>query len=171
MVRYLKKLENKKSSLFAMLWFFTALIPVVFLPNHKFSFYLTLPLIGLVYRIGYLLVENKINTYMLLFFCGIWTTLSFLTINYSVNTNWITNGEKIGLRAYNYFKSNDLSGKSIYFIDTEHDKDLPWSPTAVLKNALSGNNFFYVYFPNLANAVRYENGVGYKIPSRIFLGY
>lgn len=163
-------------SLFSGLWFVFSLLPVVFLPEHKYSFYLTLPLISVVLWFSFLLkrLQNDIVTGV---FLGIWLTLSALTIKQSINTSWITQGEKISQRVSDYIKVNN-TGPNIVFIDTDYDKNLPWSPTELVKVALSGQSFFRVFFINKINNVVYlgnGNKDGYKnyniIKSRRFLGY
>lgn len=171
MLRFLDKVNNKKNSLFAMVWFLLSLTPVVFLPIHKFAFYLTLPLIGVVYRIAYLIEQSKLRTIFIVLFLGIWATTSYLTIQHTINTSWITNGEEIASKVYVYFKMSGFDAKKISMVDTVADRDLPWSPTAVVKNALSDKNFFIVYFPNLADKIEYNGKSMDKINSRQFLGY
>lgn len=171
-----QKLITIHYSLFTTLWFLTSLLPVVFLPAHKFTFYLTLPLVGIVFLLSRLFLNSR----LLIFYCLIWSILSVLTIRHTVNTNWITQGQKISKTAYEFFasKGEKIEGKDIYFIDTTKDKQLPWSPTGVLETALSGNNFFAVFFPDLESRVSYlgreelpKMDNAYIISSRQFLGY
>src|SRR3990172_4012767 len=56
----IRKLEirNLKLVIFGTSWFLITLLPVLFLPLHKFTFYLTLPLMGVVVFISYSLVTN-----------------------------------------------------------------------------------------------------------------
>lgn len=166
-----------RRTLFATLWFLISLLPVVFLPLHKFTFYLTLPLIGVVFFLSYLFINHKSLTVT---FCIVWTVLSILTLKHTVNTSWITQGQNTAKRVYEYFltKKDEIGSRAIYLIDTERDANLPWSPTTVVKTALSDKNFFLVYFPDMAGRINYtgdqklsnrENA--YIIESRIFLGY
>ena len=64
-----------------------------------------------------------------------------------------------------------LQDKTIVFYDTEGDKKLPFSPTETLKNTLSDKNFFYVFFPNLADKINYDGKGEIEVKSRWFLGY
>ena len=97
-----------------------------------------------------------------------------------MNTNWITQGEAVSQRVYDYFLQNksDFSGKAIVFVDTPDDATLPWSPTATLKTVLSDKNFFDVFYPDLSAKVNYTGLAkpSFKpgteiIGSRQFLGY
>ena len=91
--------ETDSVSLFCIGWFLISLLPVVFLPLHKFSFYLTLPLIGLVFRIAYLLVSSKLNNLFIILFLLVWTITSFLTLQFTFQTNWISQGEKVAQKS------------------------------------------------------------------------
>jgi hypothetical protein len=156
------------------------LVPVLFLPVHKFSFYLTLPLVGIVMVLGYLLEESRVGSVWIGLFIAIWTVTSILSLRLTIQTNWITQGEVVSSRAFQYFNTNaaSLSGENIYFIDTSKDSALPWSPTEILRVALSDRNFFDVYYPNLSGKVNYAGLAKISltsstkvIESRQFLGY
>src|SRR5258706_3064799 len=149
--------SSNQVSIFCIVWFIAALLPVAFLPFHKFTFYLTLPLIGVVFRISYLLIATKINKIFIGLFLFIWTLTSWLTLKFTYQTNWISQEAIISRKVFDYFKINEvkLEGNEIDFVDTESDIDLPWSPTATLKTTLSDNNFFFVFFPKLAQRVKY----------------
>jgi hypothetical protein len=171
----LKEKINKSDPIliFCIGWFFISLLPVIFLPLHKFSFYLTLPLIGVVLRIAYVLVNSKINRFIVGAFLIAWTTTSVLTLKFTYDTNWITQSELISQRVFVHFKSDQskYEGKTISFIDTNDDSNIFWSPTSTVRTVLSDKNFFYVFFPNLADKIDYNGQGKIQIKSRRFLGY
>lgn len=167
-------------SIFCIAWFAITLLPVVFLPIHKFTFYLTLPLIGLVVRIGYLFAQSKSGKVIEWIFLILWTATSLITLRFTVQTNWITQSEDVSERVFQYFNKNkpNLASKNINFIDTSKDATLPWSPTATVKTALSDKNFFDIFYPNLSARVSYvgltkntNSSNTLFIESRQFLGY
>jgi hypothetical protein len=168
------KLKDLKKSakiyLFGMLWFVITLLPVLFLPLHKFTFYLTIPLLGIVLILGQLFSRQKIQT---IIFGLVWLITSVATLSITRQTHWITQGEAVSRRVYDYFSQNKPSfiGKKIVFADTPDDASLPWSPTSVVRLALSENNFFKVFFPDLAARVFYTGKGDIIIESRQFLGY
>jgi hypothetical protein len=102
-----------------------------------------------------------------------WLITSYLTLSLTRTTNWITTGANTAKRVYDYFaiNQNKYLGKTIVFYDTPADSGLPWSPTQVVKVVLSGNNFFYVFFPQLASKISYSGRGEVDIGSRQFLGY
>jgi hypothetical protein len=179
---YIKNQRMRKDgsllSLFCILWFLVTIAPVAFLPLHKFSFYLTLPLFALTLRISYLLEKSKLGNLFIGAFVIVWIVMSVLTVNYSRSTSWITQGEAVSKRAFDYFAANlaKIDGKNVYFSDTFSDLTLPWSPTSVVQTVLSGQNFFKVFYPSLADRVNYVSGGkvpqgSYIIKSRDLLGY
>lgn len=166
------KIFNQKSViLFSAAWFLVTLLPVVFLPLHKFTYYLMLPLFGVVFLLSYLFVNLKSKIYIL--FCTVWVALSLFTLDLTRETNWITQGMKVSKRVYTYLEENkqSLAGKKIVFVDTSADSVLPWSPTATLKIVLADNNFFEVFYPGVFTGVSYSGEGEVKILSRQFLGY
>jgi hypothetical protein len=131
---------------FCTIWFVATLAPVLFLPVHKFTYYLTLPLVGVVFIISHLL--SNLKTRICIIFCVVWLVTSFFSLRLTLETNWIIQGENVSARVYQYFSQNKLnsSHKNIEFIDTPDDTSLPWSPTTTLKTVLSNQNLFNVFF-------------------------
>lgn len=163
---------------FCTIWFVATLAPVLFLPVHKFTYYLTLPLVGVVFIISHLL--SNLKTRICIIFCVVWLVTSFFSLRLTLETNWIIQGENVSARVYQYFSQNKLnsSHKNIEFIDTPDDTSLPWSPTTTLKTVLSNQNLFNVFFSNYSGKINYaglgkiSNTTGAEIvKSRQFLGY
>jgi hypothetical protein len=162
--------------LFSISWFVLTMAPVIFLPVHKFTYYLTLPLIGTVLFLSYLIRDSRFK----ILFCVFWITTSIISLALTYKTNWITQSQLVAGRVNSYFMSSGqkLIGKDIYFIDTENDSSLPWSPTTTLKTVLSDKSFFEVLYPNLKVNVNYsgldqtpKSQNSEIIEARQFLGY
>jgi len=171
------KTEKGKILAFSGLWFVGTLVPVLFLPIHKFSFYLTVPLFGIAVLIAYLLSVNR-QRFATYSFLVIWFSLSVLTLNLTAKTSWITRGEEVSRNVYKFLKSNEKSFSlynNIVFFDMPQDNTLPWLPTTVVKTSLSDNNFFQVFFSGKYRAwygkENYPRGEGVYIWARQFLGY
>lgn len=166
------KILNLKSIIFfSFSWFILTLLPVIFLPLHKFTYYLTLPLFGIVLLLSYIFINLKSKVYIV--FCVVWVALSFFTLQLTKETNWITQGIQVSKRVHTYLEVNkqDLSGKKITFVDEPEDELLPWSPTSTLKIVLADNNFFEVFYPGVFAGVSYSGTGDVQIGSRQFLGY
>ncbi|RLC31496.1 hypothetical protein DRH13_02960, partial [Candidatus Woesebacteria bacterium] len=161
-VKVRKKLKKKDFQIiiFSLLWFVLTLIPVLFLPLHKFTFYLTLPLIGIVLPVSYLIEKAKATNSFRLVFASVWIILSFATLQLTVETHWISQGSKVARNAYVYFTQYEKveeGKKYIEFYDTGEDKELPWSPSELVKVVLSQNNFFEVFFKDEFELLQEEN--------------
>lgn len=169
--------KNYKIILFGMYWFIVTLVTVIFLPLHKFSFYLTIPLIGLVVIIAKLFEKSLRSTVII--FCLLWVLVSYATLNLTRNTHWITRGAQIAGRVTDYI-SKEVSRlstvKTIVFCDTVGDEGLPWKPTKLIKDTLSGNNYFLTvqmgkYSVEYLDKCRKANKNEVMVQSRRFLGY
>lgn len=140
----LKKI-NLKLIIFCLGWFLTTLVPVIFLPWHKFTYELGVPLIGITIFLGWLL---KSNQKIAIIFCVSWFLTSVSTNFLTYKTHWITQGPKISGKVKEYFQNNNFSlNKNIVFYDTPKDASLPWSPANEIKINLSNQDFFTVYYP------------------------
>lgn len=166
-------LKEWKVYLFSIVWFIFTLVPVLFLPVHKFTYYLTLPIIGIVICVSTLLINIKFNKLILIFML-IWISNSFVTLELSKNTNWITQGAKTSKNVFKYFEGNKNKyiNKDVLFYDTKDDKDLPFSPTLIVKTSLSNKNFFKVFIKDIKDVIYLtgEDKVG-NVESRQFIGY
>ena len=180
--RNFKKLFSSRHFLFTILfsaaWFAISLLPILFLPLHKFTYYLTLPMVGFAIFVSYVLVNNKKRRTTILFL-GIWLSLSILTLTLTAKTHWMTRGAQTARNVHRYIKENISmleQYKTISFFDIEEDKELPWSPTEVLKVTLSDLNYFKVFWSGKWQ-VMYSKTEGpqkfstVQIRARRFLGY
>jgi len=175
----IKKLINKSidknNLIFGVLWFSVSLLPVLFLPLHKFSFYLTLATVGVAAVISSLMIN--VSKGCITVFCILWFTTSYMTIKLTEKTHWITRGAETANRVNNYFQDNIdklKDFKRIVFIDSNKDIELPWKPSEILKTSLSNQNYFDVYYPGIFD-VCYGNeciiGSAYTVEGRQFIGY
>ena len=91
LIRQAKKLESR-TILFFLVWFFIGILPVLLIPNHTFSMYLTLASIGIYGLISYLL--SKTNFYVSLVVLAIWVFSSATTISFYKINSWIVDTQK-----------------------------------------------------------------------------
>ncbi|PJE67231.1 hypothetical protein COU95_03480, partial [Candidatus Shapirobacteria bacterium CG10_big_fil_rev_8_21_14_0_10_40_9] len=116
--------KNYKKEIFLVVWFLVTLLPVIFWPWHKFSYYLTVPLLGLV---GFfvllfkrlpkvLLRSNKLCLFSLAILAMV--IISLTTIFLSWKTYWVVNRAKISQNLVSDLKnkySQLPKGASLYF--------------------------------------------------------
>lgn len=79
-------LANSRILLFSFVWFLIGISPVLLLPNHTFSMYLSISSLGLYFLIAYLMVnfssKKLIPVIFLIWISSSFVTLSFYKINY-----------------------------------------------------------------------------------------
>jgi multisubunit Na+/H+ antiporter MnhG subunit len=179
LIVFIKNIKKQYNSVqlvtFGAFWFIISLLPVMFLPLHKFSFYLTIALVGVIFIIVNVL--KNAGRKVIFLFCFLWLTTSFLTLKLTENTHWITRGAQTAKRVDDYFRENeDLSEKynKIVFVDTDKDNELPWKPTEIVKASLSDRNYFEVFHPGQFEVYYGNENLredAYIIGARQFIGY
>lgn len=171
------KIFNKKFvkiGVFCTLWFIFSLLPVMFLPWHKFSYYLTIPIMGISIFMSYLISKSK-KPILYLFFL-LWMISSTSNVFLLEKSYWIPNGSKISKRIYKHLKINEkyYKGHKVVFYDRDEDRDTSWQPTETIRDVLSGEDFFEVFFPELEVVYNVEpldvnENNEYNIRSAIFI--
>lgn len=147
LVTNIKKINKIFTGLFLAGGFFLlSLLPVIFLPWHKFTHALALPMVGFSLMAAILLRDKKVLGIIFLVTYVIFnlSTISLLqTRHYSV-----TRG-KIAKNIYTYFKQNYSSyptGKYFRFVnDTNSGVEL-WGSSKQISFSISGSDFFKVFY-------------------------
>ncbi len=132
-----------RTLVFSFLWFGFTLGPILLLPWHKFSFYLTIPMFSVALFLAALI--GQFPKLQILLFLGTLLLITVLTLNLTVRTNWISKGLVTAKNVDTYLRNiypATPTKTTIVFYDTPVDKQLPWSPAGVLKDVLSDNNYF-----------------------------
>jgi len=93
-ISFKKNKQLKKINIIVILVFLIGLMPVIFLPNHTFPYYLNISSLGVFLYIGYLIknnfsAENKNFFILNLLIITSWLFLSFLNYRINTKTNWI----------------------------------------------------------------------------------
>lgn len=156
----IKLLTKKwKETLWGVSFFGISLLPVIFLPWHKFSHALTLPLIGIAIILGEIYQLNK-NKFLKILFL-----ISFLVLNLSTIYNLnqrhysVTRG-KISQKVFEYIKQNypkNPENKSFVFINDTTPEVKQWGSSKQIAYALSNSDFFKVFYKNKNIKVYYED--------------
>src|SRR5258706_3658921 len=155
----LKRLKNIDSS-FAkyVLLFLMTILPVLFLPAHKFSLELGLPLVGLSLCLAWLLPKK--NTFLATIFFFFYIALN-LSMNYLTYTrHYSVSRGAISLKVYDYFSKNYPiypSGKYFQFINDSGDFGSQWGQSKQISQALSGSDFFKVFYKSSDKKVYYQD--------------
>lgn len=79
---------NSRIVLFSLVWFITAIFPVLLLPYHTFSMYLTLASIGIYMLVAYLVTTSQ-KTFLTIPIILIWLGTSLVTLNFYKINSWM----------------------------------------------------------------------------------
>src|SRR3989344_1403741 len=89
---------------FGTTWFVTSISPVLILPNHSFSMYLTLASIGIYLIISYLIISfNRVSVIIVIFL--IWLFSSFTTISFYRDSSWMIESQNFARQFATQLKS------------------------------------------------------------------
>lgn len=170
-------IKNKKEIFWGILFFGISLLPVMFLPWHKFSHALTLPLIGVVIVLAEIYQFNK-NKFLRFLFLISFLILNLSTI-YCLNQRHysVTRG-RISQKVFEYFEQNYPiypENKSFVFVNDTNPEAKQWGSSKQIAYALSISDFFKVFYKNKNIKVYYEDldqnipVDAVKISSKMFL--
>ncbi len=173
-VKTLKKSTKKdvRLYLFAIFWFLITLLPVIFLPLHKFSYELTLPLFAVALVLGNLIAKVQKYKLLICMFLSNYLLLSVLTNILSYQTSWIVRGAVVAERVFSFAERIERESevdRTIVFYDEPDDRKLLWLPSSQLKQILSDNNFFRAYYGNKVKAIYLNQGQELSMPDAIMV--
>jgi hypothetical protein len=156
-LKHLVKLEKlDKNLIFGSVFFLVSLLPVVFLPQHKFALELGLPLIGFSIAISSILVNEKIVKAFLALYILYNLSMNYLTYlnHYSVNRS------QISQKVYQYIKEKYPvypTGYYFYFINNKSAQQNIWGQSKQVAQSLSNSDFFKVFYKDKSVKVYYED--------------
>jgi len=138
--------------------FLITLSPVLFLPHHKFTLELGLPLVGFSLAIAWLLPQkgSVLKTIFISFFVILNISMNYLTFtrHYSVNRS------KISKSVVNFLNENyhQYPTESYFeFINDSGDYGEEWGQSKQIAQTLSNSDFFKVYYKDPSLKVYYED--------------
>ena len=174
----LKQLKNKsKNILVGVLIFGTTLLPVIFMPWHKYSHALTLPLIGIAIVLAEIYQSNK-NKFLKIFFVISFLMLNITSIYFLNKLHYSTTRGVISQKVFEYFEQNYPNypeNKSFVFINDTNPEAKQWGSSKQIAYALSNSDFFKVFYKDKNIKVYYEDldqqipTDAIKISSKMFL--
>ncbi|MCW1949158.1 MAG: hypothetical protein KIH89_001770 [Candidatus Shapirobacteria bacterium] len=153
------KIKKLDKFVWGILFFGISLLPVMFLPWHKFSHALTLPLIGMAMILGEIYELNKNKIFKIIF------VVAFLILNlssiYNLNQKHysVTRGE-ISRKVFEYFEKNYPEypeNKNFVFVNDTNPEAKQWGSSKQVAYALSSSDFFKVFYKNENIKVYYED--------------
>lgn len=140
--------------------FVVLLLPVLFLPQHKFAIQMSLPLMSFAAALGMLLKQERPAVVGV--FLAAFLSLNLSSIYLTFQTHYSVQRARISQRAYDYFSSRhpELPAGSTVVIanaPTEGSHLQTWGSSKQVSHALMGDNFFRVLYPGAGLVVMYED--------------
>jgi hypothetical protein len=162
LIQRLRKID--KQSFLAVGWFVLALSPVLFLPWHKFTLELALPLVGFSLFLAQLSLKRSKRTN---FFIGSFFLLNLLMNVLTYQTHYSVNRSKIAKKIYNYLNinyPNYPSGQYFEFINDTDTSIETWGSSKQIAHLASESNMLRAIFDNKLLNVYYEDYPGERPP-------
>lgn len=126
--------------------FIGSLLPVIFLPWHKFTLELGLPMVGVALAAGALLKKKTVIAYLFVLayvLANVSTNVLYLSRHYSVNR------AKLSYEVYQYFLKNyPVPPQKSYFefVNDSSDYGPEWGSSKQIAQATSDSNMFKVLY-------------------------
>ena len=144
-------------------WIFTSffifsLVPVLFLPSHKFTLELGLPLVGFAIALSMLLKNTKPPLFFFTFSLFLFYNLSMNILTYT--RHYSISRSRISLNIYHYLVNNYPiypSGKNFMFINDSIDRGHIWGQSKQISQSISGSDMFRVFYNNPNINVGYQD--------------
>lgn len=147
---------NKQTLIFSS-WFIITLLPVLFLPWHKFTLELGLPLVGFSFLLAYFVSQNKK--------LGILFLALFIVLNLSVNyltyfRHYSVNRGKMGKVIVTHLQQNypQYPANSYFeFTNDTRNYGAEWGSSKQIANAISHSDLFRVFYKDPHIQVFYQD--------------
>lgn len=145
--KYLKK--SFSTPLFAALFFIFTLFPVLFLPWHKFTLELGLPLIGFSLGLAYLLCHTpRPAAFIFILFYIVFNLFTVYLLN---QRSYAATRGRISLRIYKFFSKNYPTltynqSQTFRFINDTTPEAKQWGSSKQVSFATSDSDFFKVFY-------------------------
>lgn len=157
----IKKGENLRKMFLAFLFIFFGILPVIFLPTHRFTIQLGLPMLGVAMFIAIILDSHK-KSYLLSLTLILFLSLNFLTIKISEKSHYSIIRADISEKVSNYFSNNypQIESNTIFFItngQTVGHEITNWGSSRQLAFALWHENFIQAFYNDKTLMMKYED--------------
>lgn len=158
-VLVVKKFKEVDTRLLSYVFFFLISIsPVLFLPSHKFALELGLPLVGFSLAIAWLFPKKlSILSYIFLSF---YLILNILMNCLTYTRHYSVSRGEISSKVYSYLVKNYPSPPEFSyfeFINDTEDYGPAWGQSKQISQALSGSDFFRVFYRSPGFKVYYQD--------------
>lgn len=170
--------KRAKIIAFGLIFFWVSLLPVLFLPWHKFTLELGLPMVGFSLTLASIIgAKSKVNYLFIVSFIILNLLMNLLTYKNHYSVNRASLAEKV----YDYFISNypaPPKGEYFEFINDSSDFGPLWGSSKQIAQATSRSEMFKVLYKDPKMEVYFQDFPGERpvgeerveISSKMFLG-
>jgi hypothetical protein len=163
LVRNIKKID--RLLIFTGVFFLLGLVPVLFLPWHKFSLELALPMVGFSLFLAGLSRKGKTAAKIFIF---LYLGLNVLMNVFTYKTHYSVNRAKMAREVFDYFRTNfpDYKGENFFFINNGEVKVKEWGMSKQIAHSSGGDNLFQVLYGDKSVKVFFEDLIDKKLPEK-----
>lgn len=155
----LKNFKKLNSYFWIFIVFFViSLLPVLFLPSHKFALELGLPLVGFSISLSILLKSAKPHFFLITFVIFLVYNLSMNYLTYTRHYS-VSRGQ-ISKKVYEYFSQKyptPPENQYFEFVNDAQDYGEIWGQSKQISQSLSNSDFFKVLYRNPDYVVYYQD--------------
>ena len=151
--------KNVRISLFAFVFFLISLLPVIFLPWHKFTLELGLPLVGFVILISSFYSKSRVFAA----FCLLFTIVNVTTNNLMTQTHYTVNRARLSAQVFNFFSgalATYPKGYILEFINDSQSPNADWGSSKQIAQAVSFSDMARVIYHNSRAIICYQDYPG-----------
>lgn len=147
-------------NIFFISFFLIGLLPVLFLPWHKFAYELTLPMVGFSALLASLLCKKNMYIILSATFLIMFCILNLFTVILDYQRHQSITRSKISYAVFKYFSKNyPMPPLSSYFefINDTYIPNQYWGSSRQIDQAISQSNLFKVLYKNPNYVVYFED--------------
>lgn len=154
---FIKRIASIKKIAQYILFFIVSLLPILFLPLHKFPLELGLPMVGFSLSLACLLPKSTIfrNTFL-----GIFIAYNILMMVLTYPRHYSVARAQISQKVDEYFNVNYKKypqDKYFEFVNDSDYQSTTWGQSKQISQALSGSDFFKVFYKKSDVRVYYQD--------------
>ncbi len=140
---------------------FIGLLPVIFLPYHKFTIQLGLPMMGMAIILAELVASWQKKSFLCLGI-GLFLIFNLITLNLTKGNHYAVQRAKISHQAYHYFQDHypTLESNTIIYIinsDTPGHEISTWGSSKQIALALWHSNFIQALYQDKSLQMKFED--------------
>lgn len=159
--RKIWNLENGQKNLYGLTFLSLGLLPVIFLPQHKFTIQLGLPMLGMAIILSLIIAKNR-RKWLAIFATTLFLIFNFTTVKMTEKTHYSLQRSKIARKAVNYFNHfypQLPSGQIIYIVNakTTGSEIKTWGSSKQVAYALWQENFIQVFYHDKTLQMKFED--------------